>query len=128
MIGSSVNPRTRRITSVPSRSGRPEVEEHELRRALGGADHRFLAGADGLDLVAVGLQARPQRSTDLRFVVDDEDPVHAGGSSPGISNATTQPPPGLSSIQIRPPWATTTAFEIARPSPLPGVSGIDEPR
>ena len=60
--------------------GQPEVEQHQVGRLLGGADHAFLAGADRGDLVAVRLEARAQRAPDLRLVVDDQHQAHASAS------------------------------------------------
>ena len=72
MIGTSQNARTRRITSVPSMSGRPRSSRIRSGAISADAQHPFLAGAHGRDLVAVRLEAGAERSPDLRFVVDDE--------------------------------------------------------
>jgi len=37
----------------------------------------------------------------------------------GRVKVKTLPPPGLSSTQIRPPWARTIWLQMARPSPVP---------
>ena len=117
-----------------------EVQEDEVERDLGSGDDRLLAVRRGLHLVAVGLEAGPQRAPDLRFVVDDEHAGHAprsvapraastersGPTSPGVepsgagsSNTTDTPPVGAPSIRIRPPCARTIARAIVSPSPLP---------
>ncbi len=90
---------------MPSRSGRPRSSSTSSGAVLRGRDHRLLTGADGLDLVAVGLQAGPHRAPDLRLVVDDEHAGHArpparrllrdaAASRTGSSNTTAVPPPG----------------------------------
>jgi hypothetical protein len=52
-----------------------EIEEHDVRPRLGRGDEGLLARPDREDLVPVRLQARAQRATDLRLVVDHQ---HAG--------------------------------------------------
>ncbi len=119
--------------------GQPEVEQHEVGRLLGGAHDALLARADRGDLVAVGLEARAQRPPDLRLVVDHQHPAHARRllrarehslvrrrrCDRDLEGERRHRPAGASSIQMRPPWAVTIAFAIARPSPVPGESGID---
>ena len=118
----------RRMTSVPSMSGNPEVEQDEVVIHLGRADHALLAGADRRHLVAVCLEARAERPPDLGLVVDDQDLHSTTDSSTGMSKTNAVPPRTVSSTQIRPPWAVTIAFAIASPKPVPGDSGISFPR
>ena len=117
-----------------------EVQEDEVERGLRRRDDRLLTVRRGPHLVAVGLEAGPQRAPDLRFVVDHEHAGHAprsvapraastersGPPSPGVgpsnagsSNTTDTPPVGAPSIRIRPPCARTIARAIVSPSPLP---------
>src|SRR3954452_19765669 len=109
---------------------------------LAGRGHDALvAGADRFDRVAVRLEAGAERSTDLRLVVDHQH-LHPAGSS--IGSPGTRAPPGgpapltphppprraapVSSTQILPPCAITTARAIDSPRPLPGRSGSSRPR
>ena len=75
MIGTSDHSRTRRITSLPSPSGRPRSST-TISGDLGGDPfQRLRHGAGSLDVVAVGLQRRLEKAKDRRLVVDDQ---HAG--------------------------------------------------
>src|SRR4029079_12700928 len=107
--------------------GQTQIEQDQVRRHLRRAQHPFLTGAHGRDLVPVRLEAGTERAPDLRFVVDDQH-LHADPTFTGSSNTTTVPPPGAPSIQMRPPCATTTACAMASPRPLPGRSGAASPR
>ena len=57
MIGTADHSRSRRVTSTPSRSGRPEVEQHEVGRARRRLDEGLLAGRRLEHAVAVRGQA-----------------------------------------------------------------------
>src|SRR6266540_4207934 len=106
--------------------GKAQIQEHQVRSVLGRCHHGLLAGAGGLDRVAVGLQARPQGPSNLGLVVHHQDRGHGAGScftgcdsATGSSKTTAVPPDGDPSTQMRPPCASTTARAIARPRPLP---------
>ena len=71
MIGTSERARSRRQTSVPSMSGQPQVEQHEVgRRRL----QRLLAGRDPRHLEALATQPVGERLGDRVVVFDDQDP------------------------------------------------------
>ena len=72
MIGTSLNARIRPDHLGAVHVGEAEVEQDQVGRHLRRAEHAFLAGADRRDLVAVRLEARAERATDLRLVVDHE--------------------------------------------------------
>ena len=66
------------MTSTPSMSGRPEVEDDQVGAVAGAAAmSASVAGGGGVHLVVAGPQVDPQRAQDLRLVVDDEHPGHA---------------------------------------------------
>src|SRR4029450_9593726 len=72
--------------------GQAEVQEDQVERGLGRRDDRLLTVGRGPDLVAVGLEAGPQRAPDLGLVVDDEQAGHAPRSGRPRARPTTPPP------------------------------------
>src|SRR5919106_1084182 len=107
-------------------AGEAEVEDNQVD-GIGCEDvEGGLSARCGKDLVAARPQARLDGAADLRVVVDDQDAGrHQSASRIGRRNTTAVPPPGASSIQIVPPWATTTAWAMARPSPDPDTAPSD---
>src|SRR5262245_36797714 len=97
------------------------------------------ASLSGQDLIVPRSQVDPQRTDDLRLVVDDEDSGHDGACplvcssaySPGSScpvpgtagrvSAIVSPPPGVSSGSRVPFMASVRPLDSARPSPIPVV-------
>ena len=104
--------------------GQVEVEHDQGGRLQGGDVDRLLAGDGGQHPVAAGLQSRPQRPQDGRLVVDHQDRLdrphgaHGQACRAGRVKAKVAPPPGVRSTRMRPPWASTTAFQMASPTPL----------
>ena len=70
MIGTLDRSRSCRQTTRPSRSGRPEVEQHEI--ALVGGE-RSGPGVDQVDLETFTQQTSPQRLGDGGIVLDDQE-------------------------------------------------------
>ena len=87
-------------------SGSPRSSRIRSGCCVRRGDDAFLAGADRLDLVAVRLEAGPQRAADLRLVVDDQ---HLHACTASSTGSVERPPrcrrPACSSIQMRPPCA-----------------------
>ncbi len=134
MTGTFDQERRRVSTSAPSRSGRREIEDHQVERAQGRAA-QALGGVRGLvDGEAVELEAGAQETPDLRLVVDDE---HDGGLlSHGLrhSGRACAPESATRRISVEPrstpslfasrlpPLACRNALAIHRPRPEPEVA------
>ena len=79
MIGSAgKSTRTRRMTSKPLMPGQPEVEQHEVERAVRDARERVLAAEHRRDDVVLRLERDAQGAQHGRLVVDEQDhgPLH----------------------------------------------------
>ncbi len=103
-----------------------EVGDHHVPRFLGQELERGDGIADVSHLVALERELVGERDARETVVVDDEDAaVHAAASpASGTRTATVVPVPPVVSTSIVPPWAFTSRFEIARPSPVPLPSGF----
>jgi hypothetical protein len=58
-----------------------QVEDHQVRRVLGGHLERLRPGGRDVHVVVAHPEVDPQRPQDLRFVVDDEHPGHGPAAS-----------------------------------------------
>ena len=76
MMGTSLHCRIRRHTSIPSRSGRPEVEDDDVGRAHGGLGDALLPGGGHEHVVAESAEADAQDTQQGLVVVDGEDGGH----------------------------------------------------
>ena len=81
MTGTRDQSRSSRMTSVPSRSGSPEVQQHRVRRPAGRLVQRLLAAGRRVHLVAARPQVDPQRAEQRGLVLHDQHPGLAAGSS-----------------------------------------------
>ena len=114
----------RRHTSMPSRSGRPEVEDDQVRARQRDLGDRLRARVGRTTSSPRARQADAQRLEQRGVVVDDEDLGHgrsdrrrARAASVGTVKTTRAPRSTSGSIQMRPPWASTKALAMASPSP-----------
>ena len=76
MIGALLQPRRPSITSLPSMSGRPEVEDHDVGRMARRRGEGRRAVAHGRDLVVARAQVDRERLADRALVVHHEHVGH----------------------------------------------------
>ncbi len=65
--------------------GQPEVEEHDIERALGGASERGFARLDPVDVETLALETLRERCRDGVVVLDDQ---HSHAAAPVQSVGT----------------------------------------
>ena len=100
MIGSAgKSTRTRRITVEAVDAGQPEVEQHEVERAVRDARQRVLAAQHRRDGVVLRLERDAQRPQHGRLVVDEQD-QRALHAATGSSTMNVAPPPGVGSTRM----------------------------
>src|SRR5262249_42297183 len=99
-------------------AGQPEVEHHDVGMMMTGELQRLLAVGCKVDFVPARAEVDRQRAQDLRLVVDDETSAHACVAA-GMRITIVTPPPGVSSISISPPMASTKPRATASPRPTP---------
>jgi hypothetical protein len=98
--------------------GEAQVEDDDIRPAVGKRLQRGSAVGRLPDEVAVGTQADVEGAPDLRLVVDDQDARHRSPAA-GRLKTMVVPPPGVVSTRIEPRCAVTMARAMASPSPEP---------
>ena len=136
-------------------SGRPEVEQDEVRPAALPALERRAAVGASIGPVAARRQLADERRPRLVVVLDDEDRRSAGAGrrvghadglgrrrrgapAAGRSRSIARPPSSLRRAPTRPPIASTRPRTTARPMPVPdreppatpghAVELVEEPR
>src|SRR5690606_12289272 len=107
------------LDSVDGRQA--DVEDEQVEVIVASDRCRELAVVDRERRVAGGREAALEELGDARLVLGDQDSGHSVSSiwSTGRSIVNVAPPPGVLSRSTLPPWASTTAVTIARPSPAP---------
>ena len=91
MTGVALHSRSRLVTSRPSMSGQPEVEQDEIRRVRGRLLERLATGVDLEDAIAVRRQREAHERAHLRLVFDDEDQRLGFGHPASFSIASITP-------------------------------------
>ena len=76
MIGASLQPRSPSITSTPSMSGQPEVEDHRVGGCCEATVSAVRPSAATVDLVVPRSEVDPQRLPQAALVLDDQHPCH----------------------------------------------------
>ena len=120
------DPRSRRVTSCPSRSGRPISSTIRSNSPGRGGTERFWPGVDDSRREPGRLETLLEERGDALLVFGDEDAGHAVpsvcaavGRVAGRTIVNVAPCPGLESTVTRPPWASAMLATIARPRPEP---------
>src|SRR5688572_7405149 len=118
---------------VPVDAGKHQVEDDEVRPVPRRLVEPLLAGVGDGDVVPFHLEVGAQAEREIALVLHDQDPAHgdvtnrsAGGSrcgagAAGSATTTRAPPRGESSIQTRPPWASTSSRTTESPIPAPAT-------
>jgi hypothetical protein len=126
---------------VPVELRHHHVEDGQVRSPLDGEPERVAAVVGGNHVVAGALEPERDEGEDVRIVVGDEDerlavlPFRRGahiatswasgscvwGRWTGSDTLNVVPTSTSLLTAIAPPCASTIAFEIARPSPVPGI-------
>jgi hypothetical protein len=136
LVGSCSRRPARELVAVEARHH--HVQHCEVGRAVQGEVERGLPVGRGHDVVALALEAEADEGEDVRVVVRDEDerprrlrgaheatPACAPSSAGWPSGSSTRKvvPTSSSLVSVmRPSCASTIAFEIARPRPVPWIA------
>ena len=83
MTGTLLHSRRRRITSSPSRSGRPEIDDDDVGLAGGDLDQPIGGGPRLEQPVALTGERGAQEASDLWLVLDEDDDGIRHGPAPG---------------------------------------------
>src|SRR4029453_19418907 len=100
----------------------PEVQDHDVHWVRRRSFQGIPSVPDGEGLVAVRMQVNLHGTRQLRFVLHDQDQVHAAAPAPDHSGKVTtmvRPPPGVGSATRVPPIASVNPLATASPSPIP---------
>ncbi len=113
-----------------------QIQDHQVGVEVAILRHAPVDSNGLTDLMTFGDQADPQKTADGRLVVDDQYVSHSTSSSlmkkggdhqaAGALRASGREmrmqvplPLGPEKAQMRPPWTSIIAREMARPSPVP---------